>query len=132
LRGGWQLTAVQWRKIMFGNRSIAGEFAVARLLTVTRTCQLQQLNMLEKSYSRRALKQLLDKAGLDVVAETAILFIPGWLRMLDLACHAWCRPLAVVTAALVWPFILADRHIPAVRRPGYLLATVVVKPERGG
>ena len=39
-------TAVQWRKIMFGNRSAAGELAVARLLTVTRTCQLQQLSVL--------------------------------------------------------------------------------------
>jgi transposase len=39
-------TAVQWRKIMFGNRSTAGELAVARLLTVTRTCQLQQVNAL--------------------------------------------------------------------------------------
>ena len=39
-------TAVQWRKIMFGNRSEEGELAVARLLTVTRTCQLQQLNVL--------------------------------------------------------------------------------------
>lgn len=39
-------TAVQWRKIMFGNRSEEGELAVARLLTVTRTCQLQQLNAL--------------------------------------------------------------------------------------
>jgi transposase len=39
-------TAVQWRKIMFGNRSVEGELAVARLLTVTRTCQLQQLNVL--------------------------------------------------------------------------------------
>ena len=39
-------TAVQWRKIMFGNRSAAGELAVARLLTVTRTCQLQQINAL--------------------------------------------------------------------------------------
>lgn len=39
-------TAVQWRKIMFGNRSEDGEQAVARLLTVTRTCQLQQLNAL--------------------------------------------------------------------------------------
>ena len=39
-------TAVQWRKIMFGTRSDVGEIAVARLLTVTRTCQLQQLNAL--------------------------------------------------------------------------------------
>jgi hypothetical protein len=37
---------VQWRKISFGNRSEDGERAVARLLTVTRTCQLQQLNAL--------------------------------------------------------------------------------------
>jgi transposase len=39
-------TAVQWRKIMFGNRSEHGERAVERLLTVTRTCQLQQINAL--------------------------------------------------------------------------------------
>jgi len=38
--------AVQWRKITFGNRSAAGEFAAARLLTVTRTCHMQQLNAL--------------------------------------------------------------------------------------
>lgn len=38
--------AVQWRKISFGNRSAAGELAVARLLTVTRTCHMQQLNAL--------------------------------------------------------------------------------------
>lgn len=39
-------TAVQWRKIMFGTRSDDGERAVERLLTVTRTCQLQQINAL--------------------------------------------------------------------------------------
>jgi transposase len=39
-------SAVQWRKISFGTRSADGELAVARLLTVTRTCQLQQLNTL--------------------------------------------------------------------------------------
>ena len=38
--------AVQWRKIMFGNRSAIGELAVARLLTVARTCQMQHLNTL--------------------------------------------------------------------------------------
>ena len=81
----------------------------------------------EKSYTRDGLKQMLERAGLIVVAETAILFIPGWLRMLDLACHTWCRPLAVVTGALVQPFVLLDRHVPAVRRHGYLLATVVTK-----
>ena len=82
----------------------------------------------EKSYSRRALRDMLERAGLSVGAETAILFMPGGLRMLDLACHAWCRPLSVVTGALVWPFVWLDRHVPAVRRHGYLLATVAIKP----
>lgn len=82
----------------------------------------------EKSYSRRALRDMLEGAGLEVAAETAILFIPGWLRMLDLACHTWCRPLSAVTGALVRPFMFLDRHVPAVRRHGYLLATVAIKP----
>ena len=86
----------------------------------------------EKSYSRSGLKRMLEKAGLDVVAETAILFIPGWLRMLDLACHSWCRPLALISGALVQPFVWLDRHVPALRRHGYLLATVVTKAERSG
>lgn len=83
----------------------------------------------EKSYSRRALRRMLERAGLQVVSETAILFIPGWLRMLDLACHSWCRPLSKATAALVWPFVLIDRHVPFVRKHGYMLATVVTKPD---
>lgn len=84
----------------------------------------------EKSYSRRSLRTMLERAGLEVGAETAILFIPGGLRILDLACHAWCRPLSVFTGALVRPFVWLDRHVPAVRRHGYLLATVVTKPRR--
>ena len=39
--------AVQWRKICFGNQSENGQLLTARLLTVTRTCILQQKNPLE-------------------------------------------------------------------------------------
>jgi hypothetical protein len=39
-------TAVQWRKIMFGTRSESAERAVERLLTIVRTCQLQEENAL--------------------------------------------------------------------------------------
>lgn len=81
----------------------------------------------EKSYSRRRLRRMLEDAGLTVVGETAILFVPGWLRMFELACHAWCRPLAPFAGAMVRPFVHLDRHFPAVRRHGYLLATVVMK-----
>ena len=39
--------AVIWRKISFGNKSAKGEVATARLLTVARTCVMQQRNGLE-------------------------------------------------------------------------------------
>jgi transposase len=39
--------AVQWRKISFGSRSAQGEVAAARLLTVTRTCRMQNRAPLE-------------------------------------------------------------------------------------
>jgi transposase len=38
---------VQWRKISFGSRSTQGEVAVARLLTVTRTCRIQNREPLD-------------------------------------------------------------------------------------
>lgn len=38
--------AVQWRKICFGNRSLQGEIATARLLTVTQTCVKQRRHVL--------------------------------------------------------------------------------------
>lgn len=82
---------------------------------------------LEKSYSRRELREMIERAGLTVVGETAILFMPGWLRMLDLACHSWCPPLAVLTGWCVRPFAMLDRYVPAVRRHGYLLATIATK-----
>jgi SAM-dependent methyltransferase len=85
----------------------------------------------EKSYSRRALRAMLEASGLEVVSETAILFMPGWLRMLDLACHAWCPPLSRLTGAMVRPFRWLDRRVPAVRRHGYLLASVAVKRAGG-
>ena len=39
--------AVQWRKTSFGSRSARGEIAMARLLTVTRTCRMQNRNSLD-------------------------------------------------------------------------------------
>jgi transposase len=39
-------TAVQWRKISFGNRSRNGELATARLLTVAQTCKRQKRHVL--------------------------------------------------------------------------------------
>ena len=86
----------------------------------------------EKSYSRPVFRRMLERAGFRVTTETGILFIPGWLRMLDLACHTWLRPLARVTGALCAPFDRACRRWPRLRRHGYLLATVAVRPDEPG
>ena len=83
---------------------------------------------MEKSFTPGALRRLLERAGFRTVATTGILFIPGWLRMLDLWCHTRARPLARVTGWLVRPFAWLYAHVPAVRRHGYLIACVVEKP----
>jgi len=82
----------------------------------------------EKSYSRTALRAMVESSGLRVVAETAILFIPGWIRMFDLACHAYLPALAPLGSAMVKPFAWIDEHLPAVRRHGYLIVAVGEKP----
>lgn len=82
----------------------------------------------EKSYSRRALREMLERAGFRVVAETGIMFVPGWLRMLDLACHCWARPMSRITGGAVAIFDHLSRRFSRLRRHGYLLATVVVRP----
>ena len=82
----------------------------------------------EKSYSRRTFRRMLTRTGFRVTAETGILFVPGWLRMLDLACHTWARPLSRLTGLAVAPFQYLSQRLPWLRRHGYLLATIVVRP----
>jgi S-adenosylmethionine decarboxylase len=82
----------------------------------------------EKSYSRRTLRRMLEDAGLTVGLESGVLFVPGWIRMLDLWCYTRARPLTILTRALLAPFVWIDAHVPAVRPHGYLIASVGEKP----
>jgi hypothetical protein len=50
--------------------------------------------------------------------------------MADLALHSYAPSLARVTAAALKPFGWLDRYVPAVRRHGYLLASVGVRRPR--
>lgn len=84
----------------------------------------------EKSYTRRQLRALCEGAGLEVVGETGILFIPGKLRMLDLLCWTRWRPLSRVTAIAVRPFAWLYRRFPKLRRHGYLIVAVAERPKR--
>jgi exosortase/archaeosortase family protein len=82
----------------------------------------------EKSYSRLALRRMLQRAGLTVIDESGILFIPGWLRMADLAAHTRAPRLAPATRAGVRLFGWLDGRFPRLRRHGYLLASVARWP----
>ena len=82
----------------------------------------------EKCYSRKALRRMLEEAGFEVVADSGILFIPGWLRILDLACSSWCRPLAPITGFLSRQFAKFANRFPRLHRHGYLIVAVGVRP----
>ena len=82
----------------------------------------------EKSYSRRTLRHMLEAAGFAITADDGILFIPGWLRMLDLLCHTRYPSAARLTAKGVRVFGWIDAHVPAVRRHGYLVVAIGERP----
>jgi exosortase/archaeosortase family protein len=82
----------------------------------------------EKSYSRAALRRICERAGFEQIGESGLLFVPGWLRMLDLACWAWARPLSRLTGLAVRPFAWMERRWPRLRRHGYLIAALVERP----
>ena len=83
---------------------------------------------MERSFTSGGLRRLVETAGFRVSAVSGILFIPGWLRMLDLLCHTRLPALARLTGWLVEPFRWLYRRVPAVRRHGYLIACVASKP----
>jgi SAM-dependent methyltransferase len=83
---------------------------------------------MEKSFTPGALQRLLESAGFRVTARTGILFIPGWLRMLDLFLHTRRPGLTALTAGPVQVFAWLFRRIPAVRRHGYLTVCVAERP----
>jgi len=83
---------------------------------------------LEKSYSRGELRRMCERAGFEQVGESGLLFVPGWLRMLDLACWAWARPFSRLTGLAVRPFAWMERRWPRLRRHGYLIAALVERP----
>lgn len=83
---------------------------------------------MEKSFTPGELRGVLETAGLRVTQTTGILFMPGWLRMLDLWCHTRRSALGTVTGALVRPFAWLYRRVPAVRRHGYLTVAIARRP----
>ena len=97
------------------------------LVHTLNACGLYGYGM-EKSFTPGALRRLLESAGFEVTAQTGILFIPGWLRMLELWLHARDPRLTRLTGWAVRPFAWLYRHVPALRRHGYLTVSVGTRP----
>ncbi len=81
----------------------------------------------EKSFSRSQLSQLAKKHGFKILAERSLLFMPGFLRMLDLFIYQHAPFLLPLTKILLKPFVFLYNRIEFFRRRGYLLAFVLLK-----
>jgi len=81
----------------------------------------------EKSFSFRGLEALLREAGFVIEDRTGILFLPGWLRLIDLWFHVRWPRVSFLFAPLVAPFAALYKKFKFLRRHGYLIACVVRK-----
>ena len=82
----------------------------------------------EKSFGMKTFERLLGEAGFQIIGRSGILFIPGWLRMLDLFMFVRWPGSRFWLAPLVRPFAFLYRKFPLLRRQGYLIVCVVQKP----
>jgi SAM-dependent methyltransferase len=82
----------------------------------------------EKSFTWRELEDLLRDCGFQIIGRTGILWMPGWLRMLDLMIWVRRPRLKFVTEPLILPFYWLYKKVPFLHRYGYLIACVVRKP----
>ena len=82
----------------------------------------------EKSFTMRQLEDMLQDIGFRTVSRTGILFIPGALRMLDLLLYVNWPGSARVMGPLIAPFAWLYRRFDALKRMGYLIASVARKP----
>lgn len=82
----------------------------------------------EKSFSFGSLERVLRAEGFRVVARTGILFIPGWLRILDILLETRTGSAGFWTRPFVYFFARLQGRHRKLGRHGYLIACVVEKP----
>jgi SAM-dependent methyltransferase len=83
----------------------------------------------EKSFGIGTLERMLRDVGFEILERSGILFMPGSLRMLDLFVHVnWPRA-SFILAPFIRPFAFLYRKFPSLKKHGYLIASVVKKPE---
>lgn len=123
-----------FRVLRPGGRAIIG--VPNKLDPFLRPLQVAALNRLglyaygyERSFTRGQLESLLRGIGFEVMARTGILFMPGWLRILDLFLFVNSPGWSAGLKPLIAPFAWLYRRSDALKRSGYLIAAVVRKPK---
>jgi SAM-dependent methyltransferase len=121
-----------WRVLKPGGRAVIGvpnksdPFLRPLLVWLLNRLSLYAYG-LEKSFSRRELETLLLEAGFEVEGRTGILFLPGWLRLVDLWLHVRWPGLSFLVAPLIAPFAALYKRFRFLRQHGYLIAFAVRK-----
>jgi SAM-dependent methyltransferase len=83
---------------------------------------------LEQSLSKKELRAMLSRGGFEILHSDGVLFMPGVLRMAELALLERFPVLSGMLGALHWPFRALAKVFPGLNRHGYLVACVVRRP----
>lgn len=83
----------------------------------------------EKSFTINELKNLLERNDFVVTHETGILFMPGWLRIVDIFFYQRLKFLTFFTNLALKPFEFLERRFDFIKRNGYLIVCVAKKPK---
>lgn len=84
----------------------------------------------EKSFSKKKMIQLLKNADFKIIYQSSLLFMPGFLRILDLFFYCHLRPLVKYNKVLMTPFVSLYNHFKFFRSHGYLIAFIVEKRKK--
>ena len=71
---------------------------------------------------------MLSRAGFEILGSDGVLFMPGALRMLELALLDPLPVLSRLAGAMHWPFRVLARALPQLHKHGYLVACIVRRP----
>jgi len=82
----------------------------------------------EKSFSRRELSHQLKEIGFKVVGHSSLLFMPGFLRILDLFLYTKKPHWTIITKGAINFFHFLYQKSKLAQKHGYLLAVAVEKP----
>ncbi len=82
----------------------------------------------EQSLSRRELRAMLSGAGFEVIESDGVLFMPGVIRMAELALLDSHHLLSNAVGFLHWPFRILARVFPRLNKHGYLIAFSARRP----